>query len=195
MLRRFVMAAAVATCGLMLVTGCHSKPKGPMTIPLMYKPDTSAVSGVMTPIRQSTFVVVVDNREKKNAIGQNSEEGVLPVFTKDDPAAFVRDVVVRAINARGGTVVTEKSRAQRVLAVTLTSFWTEEKNTYEAMIRAKAEVLDSSGKSLWDGLVTGTGTNFGKSYSAENYQEVYSKAADDFADKLLNSPGVVATLR
>jgi len=72
--------------------------------------------------------------------------------------------------------------------------WADETNTYKSSITTDAQLIDSSGRRLWQGKVTGGSERFGRSLSAENYQETLSDAVVNLVDNLLRNPGFVDAL-
>ncbi|HEU4411729.1 MAG TPA: YajG family lipoprotein [Polyangiaceae bacterium] len=165
-----------------------------LTVPLQYQP-TQQPSGSYGVVRGEVFVQAVDDRTEKGAIGQNTEKAAaVPVVAADDPAAFVKSVVVRQLQSLGATVREQRAESTAQLVLHLTTFWVNETNRYRAEVRVRAEVLDPSGERRWEGVVVGTASNFGRSLSVVNYQETFSNATLQAADRLLSDPACTVAL-
>lgn len=195
MSHRILTGLGLSLAGLLIATGCKPASMGPLTVPLQYRTPEGA-SSVQPMTKGEVAVVVTDQREKKDVIGQNIEE-VTPkvVLTSDDPAAFVRGVVVRQLQTRGATIAAAGTPARRQVVVQLTNFYCTESNMYRSSVVFKAQVFGEDGKPMWDGLVSGTAETWGRSYKAEDYQETLSDATSDAVAHLLSTPGVVAALQ
>lgn len=187
----------IGLTGLLLVAGSTcAAATGPLTISLQYRASDAGTSSVQAVMKGDLAVLVTDQREKKDAIGQNTEEAAPRlVLTKDDPAAFVRDVAVQQLRARGATIAKPDAKARRKIVLQLNNFYCTESNLYRSAVQFKAEVLDEKGKVLWEGVVNGASKQWGKSYNAENYQESLSNATSDALTSMLNDPGFGATLK
>ncbi len=195
MSHRILTGLGLSLVGLVLTTGCKHASMGPITVPLQYRAP-EATSSVQTPMKGTISVVVTDQREKKDAIGQNIE-GATPrvVLSSDDPAAFVRGVVVQQLQSRGATIAPAAAPARRQITLQLTSFYCTESNLYRSTVVFKAQVLGEDGKPMWDALVSGTAETWGGSYKAENYQQTLSDATSDAVAQMLSTPGVIAALQ
>ena len=180
---------------VLMATGCKSSSSRlPLTVPLQYRVP-QAPSSVQTPMKGTIGVVVTDQREKKDAIGQNIEQAApTVVLTSDDPSAFVRGVVVQQVQSRGAAVAPAGTPATRQIALQLTNFYCTESNMYRSAVQFKAQVLGEDGKVLWDGVVSGAAETWGSSYKAENYQQTLSDATSDAVTSLLNNAGLMAAL-
>ncbi len=166
----------------------------PVTVPLHYRP-TQTRSGVYAPVRASVFVQALDERAQKDAIGQNTEKSeAVSVVTEDEPADFVKGVVVRQLQSLGAAVTNRQAGSSAQLVLRLTNFWVNETNRYNAEVTMLAQVLDAKGQKRWEGVVTGSGSNFGRSLKVVNYQETFSNAAMQAADKLLSDRACAAAL-
>ena len=157
---------------------------------------TEVATSVQPLMKGTGSVIVTDQRDKKEAIGQNIEEPApRPVFTRDDPAAFVRGVVVQQLQSRGAMIAPIGTPATRQVAMQLMNFYTTESNMYRTAVQLKAQVLGEDGKVLWEALVSGANEKWGASYKAENYQESLSDATSDAVMSMLNDAGFVAALK
>jgi uncharacterized lipoprotein YajG len=187
---------SVVLLGVLAVVGCSSRPTGPMTIPLNFRPtdqlDIGAAKGVMS---KSVSIQVEDQRDRKDQVGQNSEkETVVPVLTTSQPTDFVKEALARNLSATGVRVM--PSGADRTIHIALTRLWVEEGNTYNGNVAANVTVTPASGgQPLWSGQVTGTNERFGRSLSPENYQECLSDSVMQMCNHLLADDGFRAALK
>ena len=190
---RFVrlIAPAAALCLLFTVgTGCAKRPAS-ISVPLKYRPTSqlkmSAFAGDI-PDSKIQIGPVTDHRPDKDRVGENLEEkDPVAVQTGDDPTEFVKTHLGDLLTKAGLQVASEGGPSDRVLLTELHTFWVKETNTYESEIRATFVVQDRGGKQLWKGTINGTSERFGRSLSAENYQEVLSDAMVDLVQNLLSN--------
>jgi hypothetical protein len=189
-LRRHCAAFATACVFLVAGAGCAKRPAS-ISIPLKYRPTSQLkMSAFAGDIPESKVQIgpVTDNRPDKERVGENLEEkDPVAVQTGDDPTEFVRTHLNELLTKAGVQVAAEGGPADRVLLTELHTFWAKETNTYESEIRATFIVQDRGGKQLWKGTINGTAERFGRSLSAENYQEVFSDGMVDLVQNLLSN--------
>lgn len=186
-------ALGAAVVGLMvLVAGGCAPPKTQLTVPLEYRVDSSLSPKTALPTTTGLrlFLEVTDDRAEKDRIGENIEETTpKPIHAGvQEPAEFVKDAVTRELAGLGMMVVGEEAKANRTLTLHLIKFYCVETSTYDADIRANAEVREG-GKVLWSALVLGDKRNFGRSLSVQNYQEVFSGAVQELVAKIVGDSG------
>jgi hypothetical protein len=131
---------------------------------------------------------VVDERDDKTRIGVNNERAPeVPILASPEmaPGAFVGQIVVSQFATSGVKTVPDVASANRVLRLRLTRFFTEEGGTYQSEVGATAEVRGLDDKVLFSFAVTGSAKKWGSSLEADNYNEVFSSAAFDFAKNLV----------
>lgn len=185
--RRWFAAGLMALVAM--AGGCQPVRKD-LTIPLSYRPDSSV--SMQAPLINSPglklYVEVLDDRPDKTKVGENIEDEVpKPIFAgTPEPAEFVHDAVIRELTSMGLAVVADKGAANRILSLRLIRFYCVETAVYDAEVRANAAVSDAGGN-LWTGLVFGAKRNFGRSLSAENYQESFSEAVQRMVAQMVNS--------
>ena len=191
---RSLTVAAIALALTMLSIGCQAP--GPVNVPLVFRPTETigVISGVG--LDQPMVVIVQDSRDQKQDIGANVEKAQpLRVYTNDDPAGFVRNVLVEKLHGAGATIVPDSSKAKRTVQLNLTRFWCNEGDTYQTEVTSTAMVLDAGGKQLWKAVVSGSNSRFGRSHSAENYQECFSDATLQMVGNLLTNPEFHAAMK
>lgn len=195
--RSFVPALALfALCAL----GCGNKSSS-LSVPLKFRPTSQLnMSGFAGDLPDTKVHVgpVNDVRDNKDQIGENVEESTpKPIYVGGgaEPGQWVQQYMGELLTKAGLQVTDNRGEADRVLLTDLHHFWTRETNTYESEIRATIIVQEKGGRQLWKGTINGTAERFGKSLSAENYQEVYSDALVNMMQNLLNNPGFRNSLK
>jgi hypothetical protein len=188
---RVVRVCALATVCFFFAagTGCAKRPAS-ISVPLKYRPTSQLkMSGFAgdVPDTKVEIAPVTDNRPDKERVGENLEEkDPVAVTSGDDPAPFVQARLGELLS-KAGLQVAEGGQGERVLKTELHTFWAKETNTYESEIRATFVVQDRTGRQLWKGTINGTAERFGRSLSAENYQEVFSDGIVDLVQNLLSN--------
>lgn len=194
----WLLAVAATFLGL---TGCV-KPTH-LTVNLINRQterlNMSAFAGAL-PIDGSVRVAVApvaDERAEKGDIGVNAEDPVrIPIHPYGiEPGEFVRASVADNLAQAGLRVVKSDAGPTRVLKLTLVRFWVEETDEYRTEVRVKATLTSPAGAILWDAVINGTNSRFGRSLSTENYQEGLSDAALQLTQAMLSSPGFQKALR
>lgn len=183
------------------IAGC-AKPTQ-LTVPLVDRPtdrlNLSAFAGALPMDSKIRIAVgpVTDARTEKTAIGVNAEDPVkVPIHAfGTEPAAFVQASVARCLADAGLNVVQADGSPTRVLKLELIRFWVEETRRYRTEVRAKATLAKADGATLWEGLVNGANTRFGRILSIENYQEAVSDATLQMTQGLLANPGFQNALK
>lgn len=163
-------------------------------IPLKWSPTSTLaemgavdVSGALltTKIHLDTFV---DTRQTPSLIGENHEKAdVRTVTTSGDVPAFVADHLKESLHGGGLNIV--DSAADVNISGEIRQFLVTEANTYGGEISLLIHVKNAAGKELWTGVVTGTSTHWGRSYSAANYYETISDMVLNATYNLLANPG------
>jgi hypothetical protein len=192
--RRLSLLALSGTFAALIIAfgGCNSAPKGPISVPLEYRPQHSdPIAGTLpTTDAKIHLEAVEDKRPNTDEIGKNVQgETPLPVFSSGkSPAEFIRGVLEQELQNFGLEMTDAPEAADRIISVDLTKFYVEESATYEAEVSATAEVRDKRGSTLWKGQMAGAGDNFGRSRSPINYQETLSDATRRAVGSLVTNP-------
>ncbi|MHB8420338.1 MAG: hypothetical protein ACYDCL_19880 [Myxococcales bacterium] len=132
-----------------------------------------------------------DARTIKNAIGQNLQDGApRPVMTPDDVAAYVTRHVADVIRACRVQVV--PTEGTRTLQGEVTEFFVREDNSYKASVMLRVTLTEASGQTIWTGSVHGEQNKWGKSFSADNYNEDLSDSLVRAVHQLLLDPAFLA---
>jgi hypothetical protein len=156
-------------------------------VPLQWKPTSGLQLGGMQMSGATVqFEPFQDVRDNRQGIGENLEDDKpKPVTTADDVGAFVsshmRDLFDHAglKTVDSGGAVTIKGEVKQ--------FYVTETNTYKSEVAIHLTVVGRSGKTLWNGVVSGEATRFGRSYKLENYEEVLSDAVVNTVSSMLQS--------
>lgn len=187
--------AALVAFGALSTSGCV-RYRAPPQVPLVYRAQTSTPDALkslqVAPGTKVHIAKIVDDRPDTKTIGENVEQKSrpLPVYGVEQSApAFLDSVMTTELGRAGISIVDRPEEATLVIATTLGKFFVTEAETYTAEISAKVEVRDKSGKTVFTGRITGVKTQWGKSLSPPNYQEVLGKAAVDFLGNLASNPG------
>jgi hypothetical protein len=118
---------------------------------------------------------VTDSREKPKLIGENRQgPRPQPVTTSDDVGAFVTEHFKALLIGAGLNVVDSGESA--VIKGDIQQFFVVETGTYSGEVRLQIVVTDPAGKTLWQGVSSGSSTRFGRSNWARNYYESLSDA-------------------
>ena len=161
-------------------------------IPLMWKPTTNvATLGAIDLTGLTNIKVRVarldDKRDAPGLIGENREkQPPRKVTTPDDVAGFVTDHVKSLMREVGLNVV--ESGGTATVKGEILQFFVAETDTYKGDVRIHFSVTNAAGKVMWNGVVGGSSTRFGRSYKAENYYETLSDSLIDATYNLLKTP-------
>lgn len=200
--RATVAALAVAFVSLVgFYAGCASRPTGPVTVPLEFRPrEEQPLSGLAGSLSVGDARVhveqVKDRRTNPDLIGTNVEkQPAVPVYhSGKSPSEFLHDVLEDELRNLGVEIADAPDAADRIVAVELNKLFVEESGVYRGEARATVEVRDKASQVIWRGAVGGDGRNFGNSLKVENYQETLSDATRKMLAGLLSNPGFQKSL-
>ena len=185
--RRPIATWTALLSAMTIASGCPTNKPSSLTVPLQLRATQvpTAVSFSQTPGR--VYVAPVqDGRTDKDRIGENQENTPpTPIYGDSSPTEFVRAAVAEQL----------KNGADAVLAMTLNRFWAQESPNYDAQVVLAVEVRSRSGAALWSGTASGHDGTFGRSLSAENYQQVLSNAVVNAVSGLVAKPQFQEALR
>jgi len=130
---------------------------------------------VAAPSRGLRVVDVADQRPipDKTVIGENREKPSTPIEVKaiGSVGEFATDALRKCLTAWGVRV---DDKADLILKGEIASLFVREENRYNADLTVRFRLESSAGVLLWEGVVTGQASTFGKSLSPENYNQVLS---------------------
>lgn len=182
-MRRLCAALAAAS----MISACGTT-KPLENVPLTWKPTSTAEFGAVnlsgianTRIQFESFR---DARQNPQLVAENREEAQpKPVTTRDDVGAFVSQHLREVFNQAG--LLTVDQGGDVVLSGEVRQFFVEETSTYNGSVVLYLKLRNRSGKTLWEGTAAGSAKRFGRSYSLENYDEVFSDSVTNAATTLL----------
>jgi uncharacterized lipoprotein YajG len=159
-------------------------------IQLRYKPNNEARVNPRVPAVKIFLEDIRDARSNPRAIGENlEEEGNRVLITTADPQGaknFVKSALVAEFSDKGFHLVDSSGQAGKIIAGTLVRFWTVETSRYNSQTHLKIEVKDKSGNTYLSKTYTGTGKNFGRSLSEQNYYESFSDSLANLVEGLFS---------
>jgi hypothetical protein len=175
-----------------LLVGCATEPKSPQNIPLKWMPEKYplASAGAAPPEFFTTKVMVPPMSDKvanPHLIGVNKEKAQpREVTTGDDVAVFVTQQFKRQLIGTHMNVVDDG--ASSIIKGDIRQFFVTETDEYAGEITIDITVTDAAGKSLWQGVTSGSSTRTGRSYQPANYYQSLSDALTLATTSLLQMP-------
>lgn len=185
--------------------GCgNSNKSSTIDVPLEYHPRAAdATPMVRIPNGSGVKILVTPAEDKrdeaeKRVIGHNTEDSNnrVPVYASGRTVSdFVAIVLRRQLSDAGLNVTEDMANATRTLASEVRTFEVTEGGSYKGEVRLAFKLVDPTGKVLFEQGYSGSGSNYGQSRSATNYQETFSDAVKEATNRLLGDPGFQAALR
>ena len=178
-----VLASALAAChhesdGVVHGADGHDT----LIVPLHVAAHASAVPSVA--IGADFTLDPVEAALEGTDIGANKDQGVAVRGQGTTPVDFMNQVLATEMQTCGVTL--GPATAGRHIRVRLTRFFVDEENTYHGEVAGTVEVRDADGKVLNSHVVSGRASQWGRTLSADNYVEVLSRAAFDFAKNMVS---------
>lgn len=179
----------------LLFIGCAGS-KAFQGVPLVWKPTSevgsishSGLSGVVLSIAKFT-----DSRKNKGEIGRNIEDvhKIKTVTTSDNVGTWTTDQFSDLLKRHGFTV---SQSGNAILTGDIVDFYVDEDSNYKSRVSVKLKVANTSGKTLWEGVMSGSASRFGRSYTLENYYETLSDAMIDAVNGLLRQTDFMESLK
>lgn len=189
-----IKKSAVVTLSLVLLACAGAKTY--QGVPLIWKP-TSELNVLSRPTPTGVVVSIkpfTDSRKNKSEIGRNIEDTqhIKTVTTKDNVAAWSTEQFSDLIRRHGFSV---SQNGNVILMGDVIDFYVDEDNTYKSRVSVKLKAVNSSGDSLWEGVMSGSATRYGRSYSLENFYETLSDAMIDAVTELLQKTNFTDSLK
>ncbi len=163
-------------------------------IPLRWKPteDVRSLKAIDLSIFKNAHFVIkpfTDLRKKPNEIGINAEKRLsskdLLVTTKDNVAQWLTYQFSRTLSDFSIDVV--KDKGNLTLEGDIVKLFVMEKSVYKGEVALKLKLLSKSNAVLWEEIISGESTRFGRSYLVDNYYESLSNAVIFAVQSLLQN--------
>jgi uncharacterized lipoprotein YajG len=168
------------------------------TIQLRYKPNNEAKVHPKAPAVKIYFEEFRDTRSNPRAIGENLEDEsnrVLVTTSESNGARnFVKSALGTEFNRKGFQLVDSQGEAVKIITGTLVKFWTVETNRYNSQTQVRIEVKDKLGNTYLNKTYSGTGKNFGRSLSEQNYYESFSDSIASLVEGLFSDSEFIKAL-
>lgn len=182
---------------LLLVTAVsQAKDSGPFTVALKYVPQESvgSTSVMLAPGLGDRPVVLslADGRPGPDpaVIGENAnDDQMTPMRASNDPLAWANEVL-RKTAADWGVKTADKaplSLAGKLVRLRVLESRKAVGSTYTAEVQVSFALKDTRGGTLWEGVVAGDATRYGRKLSEENVNEVLSDATKQAYANLFNT--------
>ncbi len=174
---------------VIMLSGCAANSY--LDVPLTWKPtndiydsETTTLSGVYS--HKFKIMAFSDLRENKKEIAKNIEKSPEKVVTtRDDVAEWCGSRFSTIVKQHGFNVV--ENDASIIITGDIIRFYVTEDSVYKADIGIKMTAKNATGKVLWQGMMIGKATRFGRSYKLENYYETLSDAYINAVNGLLKN--------
>jgi len=191
--RRYIGAGK----GMESIVGLKDKHR---VLTLKYIPSVVVKEALTTPLNKKVFIAdVINESVKPEVVGENTEDSDRPItiYSKEasEAAAFAKAALVKELSNAGMAINTAQANADRVIKITLVKFWCQETETYKSVIRVKVSIQDQYGKELYAAIYTGSAQNFGRSLSAENYNQTFSDSVAGVAEEMLKDQALIKALK
>ena len=141
---------------------------------------------------------IIDFKDNRSAplsrVGLNMEKVNQPltVDTKSNVADFVTDSFTTILKKAGLDIA--KTGEDLTLTADINDFMVNETNTYMGNLTLRIRIAKGE-KVIWQGVVTGTSSHFGRSYKLDNYLEVMSDSIVDATLNLLKNEDLKSRMR
>jgi hypothetical protein len=133
---------------------------------------------------------VVDSRPNKETLGKytkDSEAGVYQsVSTTTDVRAWIENSIKRTFSSYG-VELADKSSAEFILDIAVKKLFVKEVNSYQGTFAYIVKLSKADGTTLFEKLITGKDGTVGKTFKANNYNQILSASLINGVRTLLNS--------
>ena len=189
----FVAALAFSSCSLNSKPAVSCSDKRVYNFPLTYSPTEQLKPNwtVMLGEQKLYLKPVIDARNTESInVGKNVEKNVpyLICTSKNNAADFVSQAFQTIFSGLGINLVDQIEEADLIVQITLKDFWVVEGNDYLAKLNTIVDVTDQSKKVLWRGPIFEGSKDWGRSLTAEFYNQSLSNATLKMVQNLINNP-------
>jgi hypothetical protein len=171
-----------------------------LTVPLKYIPQEGvhATSADLPPalLDHAVEIRVEDARKLDDPLeighGTGGDDKRFPIHADHDVIAFIQEMVTGVSKE---WTLKQEHPASRTLVLQVTRFDVDESNkalgsVYGTEVKLAFKLKDAHGKTLAEGMGTGTAHRYGKAHSPENINEVLSDALKEAYANVLADPGL-----
>jgi uncharacterized lipoprotein YajG len=171
-----------------------------LTVPLKYIPQEGAhaTSADLPPalLNQAVEIRVEDARKLDDPLvigqGTGGDDKIFPIHADHDVIAFIQEMVTGV--SKEWSLKQEHSAA-RTLILQVTRFYVDESNKalgsiYGTEVKFAFTLKDAHGKTLAEGMGTGTAHRYGHAHSPENINEVLSDSLKEAYANVLADAGL-----
>jgi hypothetical protein len=136
-----------------------------------------------------------DIRTTGKEVGSNIEDRsrVRSVTTDTDIASWLKNRFTYCL-ANYGFIFNESNPADYTVRFDIIDYYVTEDNMYKGKLKAKITLKNSNGETLWEDVIVGKSSPWGKSYSKENYLNVLSNVIIDGITVLLKDTSFMSSL-
>jgi hypothetical protein len=140
------------------------------------------------PVRTIDVMALIDVRElsDRSLVGENRERKTpRPIKATTSVAEFATEVLQRCLSEWGVRL----GAGDLVLRGEITNLLVTEDQTYSTASAIRFRLEDQTGMVVWEGIASGDAHQWGRSFSAENYNEQISDALKKTFASLVSNPG------
>lgn len=146
-------------------------------------------------MKKNFNIEINDLRTSGNEVGSNIEDRsrTRAVTTETDIAAWLKNRFTHCLS-NYGFIFNESSPADFTVRFDIIDYYVTEDNMYKGKLKAKVYLKNGSGENLWEDVIVGKSSPWGKSYSKENYLNVLSNVIIDGIKVLLKDTAFLSSL-
>ena len=195
--RRFAIALILGSVASLTYARGNLKE---LTVPLKFTPQQGvhSTSADLPPalLNQAVEIRVEDARKLDDPLvigqGTGGDDKLFPIRADHDVIAFIQEMVTGVGKEWS---LKQEHPAARTLILQVTRFYVDESNkalgsVYGTEVKFAFTLKDAHGKTLAEGMGTGTAHRYGHAHSPENITEVLSDALKEAYANVLADPGL-----
>lgn len=149
-----------------------------------------------TDLMKKNFKIEInDLRTTGKEVGSNIEDRSRTklVTTETDIPGWLKNRFTFCLS-NYGFIFNESSPADFTIRFDVIDYYVTEDNMYKGKLKAKVYLKNSSGEVIWEDVIVGKSSPWGKSYSKENYLNVLSNVIIDGVKVLLKDTAFFSSL-
>ncbi len=146
-------------------------------------------------MKKNFSIEINDLRTSGNEVGSNIEDRSRTklVTTETDLPSWLKNRLTFCLS-NYGFIFNESNPADFSIRFDIIDYYVTEDNIYKGKLKAKVYLKNSSGETLWEDLIVGKSSPWGKSFSKENYLNVLSNVIIDGVKVLLKDTAFISSL-